>query len=405
MRLLLVRSIFSPRSTIGDMSVDDDAYCKTLELPWKNNEHNVSCIPEGVYKVAIDMSSAHHQRWPHILDVPNRGGVRIDIANYPSQILGCIAVGKTAGVDSIGQSAVVWHDLFRKIDDAQKRNEEVTLEITSRQPLSMSFTQIGGVPMLTAQLDWKPGFPDWRDAMYLYKNMYTDEMKAAVQPTDLRPFDSPILDQGHEGSCTGHALVGACQYLELKDKIPFVALSRQFIYFSERFLEGTIKEDSGAQIRNGIKGLKRWGVCTEDLWPYDKSNMMVTPPDPAYADALHRRIAVYAKIKTPDEMKACLFAGFPFVGGFPVFESMETPQCMSTGIIPIPQDGEKVLGGHAIMIVGFTNDHLIVRNSWGTAAGDKGYFYMPFWFVENGLMRDCWTIRKGVDPNYLITHP
>ena len=63
------------------------------------------------------------------MDVPGRGGVRIDIANYPSEILGCVAVGKTAGVDSIGQSAVVWHDLFKKIDDAQQRKEDVFIEI------------------------------------------------------------------------------------------------------------------------------------------------------------------------------------------------------------------------------------------------------------------------------------
>ena len=129
MRLELVRKIFSSRSTIGDMSIDGVPYCKTLELPWRDNANNISCIPEGAYKVAIDMSVAHHERWPHIMDVPGRGGVRIDIANYPSEILGCVAVGKTAGVDSIGQSAVVWHDLFKKIDDAQQRKEDVFIEI------------------------------------------------------------------------------------------------------------------------------------------------------------------------------------------------------------------------------------------------------------------------------------
>ena len=233
-----------------------------------------------------------------------------------------------------------------------------------------------------------------------------EELKAAVQPTDLRPVDSPILDQGKEGSCTGHALTGNCQFLELKHKIPFVALSRQFVYYNERALEGTVKSDSGAQLRNGIKALKKFGICTEALWGYDPCDMFTKPSDAAYADALNRRIAVYAKLASLDEMKACLFAGYPFVGGFPVFESMETDDCMRTGYIPIPQDGEKVLGGHAIMIVGYTADgYLIMRNSWGTAVGDKGYFYMPFFFVEQNLMVDCWTVRKGVDPNYLMPCP
>ena len=53
MRLELVRKIFSSRSTIGDMSIDGVPYCKTLELPWRDNANNISCIPEGAYKVPL----------------------------------------------------------------------------------------------------------------------------------------------------------------------------------------------------------------------------------------------------------------------------------------------------------------------------------------------------------------
>ena len=92
----------------------------------------------------------------------------------------------------------------------------------------------------------------------------------------------------------------------------------------------------------------------------------------------------------------CLSEGYPFVTGFTVYQSFENVSVESTGKVPMPRPHEKVLGGHAIIVVGYDLDkqHFICRNSWGDEWGDKGYFYMPFAYLEDPkLSSDQWLIR------------
>ena len=71
-------------------------------------------------------------------------------------------------------------------------------------------------------------------------------------------------------------------------------------------------------------------------------------------------------------MKQCLASGFPFVIGFQVYQSFESDQVASTGIVPMPDvNNEQLLGGHAVLVVGYddSNQWFIVRNSWGSWMG------------------------------------
>jgi C1A family cysteine protease len=95
-------------------------------------------------------------------------------------------------------------------------------------------------------------------------------------------------------------------------------------------------------------------------------------------------------------MKGCLAAGFPFVYGFTVYESFESAAVAKTGKVPMPKPGEKVLGGHAVLAVGYDDkqDRFLTRNSWGPSWGQKGYFTMPYaYLTEPNLSDDFWTIR------------
>jgi C1A family cysteine protease len=86
------------------------------------------------------------------------------------------------------------------------------------------------------------------------------------------------------------------------------------------------------------------------------------------------------------------------VFGFTVYESFETQQVARTGIAGMPQPGERVVGGHAVVEVGYDDvqKRLIVRNSWGPKWGMKGYFTMPYAYVaDRNLSDDFWTIRRG----------
>lgn len=67
--------------------------CKTLELPWKNNSSNISCIPTGTYDVVYTFSPRFLKFTYEIKNVKNRSGIRIHSANYASQLNGCVALG------------------------------------------------------------------------------------------------------------------------------------------------------------------------------------------------------------------------------------------------------------------------------------------------------------------------
>ena len=238
---------------------------------------------------------------------------------------------------------------------------------------------------------WIPDRPDHRDFLY---SAIAPKVKLPSQ-VDLRKLDSPIENQGRLGSCTANALAGHLQFLENLNKQTYHDLSRLFIYYNERSVEGTVGIDSGAMIRDGIKVLSKWGVCPESSWPYDISQFTRKPNAACYKQGLKRRISSYHRIQTLDEMLNCLADGFPFVFGFTVYESFESLNVAKTGHAPMPKKSERALGGHAVMAVGYDQKQkrLTVRNSWGTEWGMAGYFTMPYAYLESSA-DDFWTIRQ-----------
>lgn len=217
--------------------------------------------------------------------------------------------------------------------------------------------------------------------------------KSLPKSKDLRKHMPAIEDQEELGSCTANALAGNLEYLYLKKQDQFQA-ARLFIYYNERALINEIYEDSGAYLRDGIKSLAKWGVCSEAMWPYDIGRYTTKPGLDCYAEALTRQITQYLRISTIQEMKQCLADGYPFVFGINVYESFESEHVAKTGTVPIPKSDEEQLGGHAMLCVGY-NDHtkrFIVRNSWGTGWGAKGYCTLPYEYLVNES-DDLWTIK------------
>lgn len=251
------------------------------------------------------------------------------------------------------------------------------------------------IPSKHGGYGWVRDFPDVRDLTF---SATLPTIKALPSKVDLRPNCPPVYDQGDLGSCTANGVGAAVQFAQMKlGKKAFIP-SRLFIYYSERVIEGSVSSDSGAQVRDGIKAVATIGAPPETDWPYVITQFAVQPPATAYSDAKLDLVSTYAKVpQTLMQLQGCLAEGFPIVFGFTVYTSFESPTVAKTGIVPMPDPaGESVLGGHCMLIVGYDNKKrvFIVRNSWNTTWGMKGYCTMPYEYLTNTqLATDFWTIR------------
>jgi len=242
---------------------------------------------------------------------------------------------------------------------------------------------------------WIRDFPDIRDHAYAAP---VDVTQALPPRVDLRSQCPPVTNQGSLGSCTANAIGSAHFFGQMRQnsKKAFQP-SRLFIYYNERRRDGNVEWDSGALIRNGFKSIAKEGVCPENLWKYDIPSFTVKPPASAYKEALKHQVLQYMRVQqTLGQMKGCLADGYPFVFGFTVYSSFKIGDVKKTGIMHLPTAADSMMGGHAVMAVGYDDkkQHFIVQNSWGTEWGDKGFFYMPYSYATDpDLAADFWTIR------------
>jgi len=228
------------------------------------------------------------------------------------------------------------------------------------------------------------------ECQLVYKELPSVPSKLPVY-VDLRPRMPQVYDQGRLGSCTANAICAAIGF-----DLPGFVASRLFVYYNERLMKGTTNSDAGALIRDGVKSLSTWGICSEEIWPYDVNRFAVKPPESCYQAALahHNPKAVNIK-NTLADMKGCLNSGFPFVVGILIYSSFETNKVAATGFVSMPGTKERLLGGHAVLVCGYNDNRQvwIVRNSWGTRWGDRGYFYLPYNYLLNPtLASDLWSI-------------
>jgi C1A family cysteine protease len=280
--------------------------------------------------------------------------------------------------------------------------------------------------MKNVRFGWRRDLPDFRD----YRVDHPEILKtlqdintpcpvqnadstSAITKVDLRKWCSPIEDQGDLGSCTANAGVGLVEFFERKasNNQKYINLSRLFLYKVTRTF-GNIKGDNGASLRETLGALVLFGVPPEDYWTYDISKFDDEPSAFCYAFAQNFKSIKYLRLDAADKtqtstltnVKAYLKAGFPSIFGFSVYKSIDDAD--TTGKIPFPAPQESFMGGHAVMAVGYddtmviTNPRdktartgaLIIRNSWGTTWGEKGYGYLPYDYILQGLADDFWTI-------------
>ena len=252
----------------------------------------------------------------------------------------------------------------------------------------------GVTPRNIRRYGWKPSLPDLRDHI-----ADASELKV-LDEVDPRADLPDVFDQGQLGSCTANAVAGAVQYdAKLNGSDPGF-LSRLWIYYYERKIEGSpADQDTGAYGRDGFKVCKTIGVPLENDWPYDIAKFSEEPPASLAEEARQHRISNYRSVpRNLDSIKAVLSNRQTIAFGFTVYESFESQEVAQTGIVPMPTRNERTLGGHEVLLVGYlTNEpnYGLVRNSWGTGWGMEGYFLMPWaYLMDANLASDFRTIRR-----------
>lgn len=239
-----------------------------------------------------------------------------------------------------------------------------------------------------------PDLPDGRDRVYLPRQKIR-----LPRRVDLRPACPPVYDQHSLNSCSAHAIGAALWFEERQLLSPHApGPSRLFIYYNERAREREVLHNAPVSLRDGYKAVASRGVCPEHMWPYRVGRFAQKPPAQCYKAAQGMRALQYFRLhRDLNVMKACLAEGVPFTLGVSVHKSFLSPRVRRTGEVPMPQRGDHVLGGHAMLVVGYddASECFIVRNSWGRRWGLDGYCLLPYEFVLHpNLSWDFWMCSR-----------
>lgn len=224
---------------------------------------------------------------------------------------------------------------------------------------------------------------------------------------DLKKYFPPIKNQGKQGACSSFSLTSVFEYFLNNETHKKDDMSEAYVYYNAREIQGNTNIDEGANLYNVIRGMADKGVCLEELCPYDSSVFDKRPSDEAYEDGKEHTVTTAKDVPVSVEtVKSAINDGFPVVGCFRVFESLQEN---TSGYIPMPTDNERSSEEekfHAMVICGYNDKHghFIVRNSWGTDFGDNGYCYLPYSYLRDSDLTRYAVAITGIDANAFIGH-
>ena len=262
-------------------------------------------------------------------------------------------------------------------------------------------------------LGWTPDLPDIRDYT-LETPSIKDVLKNTIiqQPLtlgiSLESWFSPVENQLSLGSCTAQTGIGLLEYYERRAVGRHVDASRLFLYKVTRKLLGWTG-DTGAYLRTTMKALALLGTPPEEHYPYNISDFDKEPDAFIYSLAQNWQSLQYFRLDPAGitgeqallSLKGRIQFGQPAMFGFTVYSSL--PTITTTGIIPFPKSGDRVIGGHAVIAMGYDDSKVIdgvagairIRNSWGIGWGERGYGWLPYRYFTNRIAQDIWSLVRS----------
>jgi C1A family cysteine protease len=239
------------------------------------------------------------------------------------------------------------------------------------------------------KLGWQKDKPDSRDKTDLDYMALKDIV--VPESWDLTKGFTAVEDQGELGSCTANAAAGIVEYYEKTVFNKYLNLSRIFLYKVTRNFERSGLGDNGATIRGTMGALRLFGACPETWYKYNIANFDKEPGAFHYAFGQNYKAVDYYRLDLDgillDKIKQHICQGIPIIFGMDVYENFDSN---GDGVIPMPVGSP--IGGHAVVIVGYDNNRLKFRNSWGTSWGANGYGWIPNEYLL--YCSDFWVLTK-----------
>jgi len=210
---------------------------------------------------------------------------------------------------------------------------------------------------------------------------------------DLRADWWAINDQGTTGSCVGWATADAVlrwHFVQAKKLPEKTLLSPRFIWMAAKETDPNITrpttfiEEEGTSLKTALDIARKFGVVTDTTLPFATGKLYPQDAKTFYAIAATRKILAYFNLDTDlSRWRAWLATKGPILTRLDVDRTWDSASA-TAGNLDTYQ-ANKTRGGHAIALVGYTPDRFIVRNSWGTSWGDKGYAYASLSYAQEAF--------------------
>ncbi len=214
----------------------------------------------------------------------------------------------------------------------------------------------------------------------------------------MHPFIDTVYNQGGIGSCVPYA--GTKYIREAQERLERGAAVRFSVGFDYGYRTPEQYQGEGMIVREYLENRLKVGSIPHEMLPVnDLYYNLRGKIRPAMIEAASKyKIAAYARVYTPDEVKSAIRTLGPVIIVFPVYESF-----LQGGDLPLPDTStEQQFAFHAVAVVGWQRDNRWrIINSWGDRWGNGGFGTIPF----NYPITETWAVTDKIDPRPAMKMP